>query len=112
MQQSGNCFAAIKDFTKNRLCDGYALTVVMRHIKYKASGDNTPMVIFSTASPYKFTKDVMTTLDAKYADGIPLHCRQIWKNQRRCSACASVGLEDIDRFCIKNVCEKNKLRTL
>ena len=38
--------------------------------KYRAeSGTKNPMVIVSTASPYKFTKDVMTALDEKYADG-------------------------------------------
>jgi threonine synthase len=31
-----------------------------------ASGDKTPTVIASTASPYKFTRSVMTAIDAKY----------------------------------------------
>jgi threonine synthase len=30
--------------------------------------DTTPMVVVSTASPYKFTRAVMTALDKKYAD--------------------------------------------
>ena len=32
----------------------------------KESGDETPAVIASTASPYKFTRSVMTAIDAKY----------------------------------------------
>lgn len=36
--------------------------------KYRQQwGDKTPTVVVSTASPYKFTKDVMTSIDAKYA---------------------------------------------
>ena len=35
----------------------------------KETGDNTPMVIVSTASPYKFTKDVMTAIDEQFATG-------------------------------------------
>lgn len=31
------------------------------------TGDNTPTVVLSTASPYKFTRDVLTSLDEKYA---------------------------------------------
>ena len=34
----------------------------------QASKDTTPTVIASTASPYKFTRSVMTAIDAKYAD--------------------------------------------
>ena len=33
----------------------------------KETGDATPTLIVSTASPYKFTKDVMTAIDEKYA---------------------------------------------
>ena len=36
--------------------------------KYREqSGDKTPTVVVSTASPYKFTKDVMKCVDAKFA---------------------------------------------
>ena len=36
--------------------------------KYKAdSGDDTPAVIASTASPYKFTRSVMEAIDPSYA---------------------------------------------
>ena len=35
--------------------------------KYKAeTGDNTPVVIASTASPYKFTRSVMNSIDPEY----------------------------------------------
>lgn len=65
-------FAAIKDFYEKTgyVMDTHTAVAYAAYQKYKAeSGDNTPMVIVSTASPYKFTKDVMTALDAKYKDG-------------------------------------------
>jgi len=33
------------------------------------TGSKTPVVVVSTASPYKFTKDVMQAVNPKYADG-------------------------------------------
>lgn len=44
--------------------DTHTAVAYAAYQKYKKStNDNTPMVIVSTASPYKFTKDVMTALD-------------------------------------------------
>jgi len=38
--------------------------------KYRQkTGSKTPVVVVSTASPYKFTKDVMQAVNPKYADG-------------------------------------------
>ena len=65
-------FAAIKDFYEKTgyVMDTHTAVAYAAYQKYKAeSGDDKPMVIVSTASPYKFTKDVMTALDAKYKDG-------------------------------------------
>ena len=51
--------------------DGYVIdthTAVAANVynKYREGGDNTPTVIASTASPYKFTRSVMTSIDASY----------------------------------------------
>ena len=65
-------FSAIKKFYEETgyVMDTHTAVAYAAYQKYKAeSGDSKPMVIVSTASPYKFTKDVMTALDAKYADG-------------------------------------------
>lgn len=35
---------------------------------FEETGDHTPAVVVSTASPYKFTRDVMASLDQKFAD--------------------------------------------
>lgn len=65
-------FKSIKDLFDK---DGYVMdthTAVAKasYDKYVAqTGDNTPNVIVSTASPYKFAKDVLKAIDVKY-DGI------------------------------------------
>lgn len=65
-------FAAIRTFYEKTgyVMDPHTAVAYAAYEKYRAeSGDTTPMVIVSTASPYKFTKDVMTALDAKNAAG-------------------------------------------
>lgn len=50
--------------------DTHTAVAYSAYRKYLAqSGDNTPNVIVSTASPYKFAKDVLKAIDSKY-DGI------------------------------------------
>ena len=50
--------------------DTHTAVAYSAYEKYKKeTGDSTPTVIISTASPYKFTKDVMTAIDGKYANG-------------------------------------------
>ena len=57
--------AAIKRIYEN---DGYVIdthTAVAASVydSYRKDGDNTPTVIVSTASPFKFTRSVMTAID-------------------------------------------------
>ena len=106
-------FAAIKDFYEKTgyVMDTHTAVAYAAYQKYKAeSGDNTPMVIVSTASPYKFTKDVMTALDAKYADGDAF---ALQADLERISGIAVpapiVGLEHRP-ILHKNVCEKNEIK--
>ena len=106
-------FAAIKDFYEKTgyVMDTHTAVDYAAYQKYKAeSGDNTPMVIVSTASPYKFTKDVMTALDAKYADGDAF---ALQADLERISGVAVpapiVGLEHRP-ILHKNVCEKNEIK--
>lgn len=50
--------------------DTHTAVAYSAYKKYTAqTGDNTPNVIVSTASPYKFAKDVLKAIDGKY-DGI------------------------------------------
>ena len=106
-------FAAIKDFYEKTgyVMDTHTAVAYAAYQKYKAeSGDNTPMVIVSTASPYKFTKDVMTALDAIYADGDAF---ALQADLERISGVAVpapiVGLEHRP-ILHKNVCEKNEIK--
>ncbi|WP_317854674.1 threonine synthase [Chakrabartyella piscis] len=62
-------YTAIKDFfgKTGYVMDTHTAVGYAAYKKYKeATGDNTPTVIVSTASPYKFTKDVMMAMDDKY----------------------------------------------
>jgi len=63
--------AAIKGmFEKSGyVLDTHTAVAYAAYEKYKAqTGDETPAVIVSTASPYKFTKDVLCSIDEKYAE--------------------------------------------
>ena len=64
-------FKAIKnlfDSTKY-VMDTHTAVAKASYDKYVAeTGDNTPNVVVSTASPYKFAKDVLRAIDSKYAD--------------------------------------------
>lgn len=76
----------------------------------KESGDTTPMVIVSTASPYKFTKDVMMALDAKYSKDDAF---QLMKELEKVSGVAiPSSIKDIEERPVlhKNVCPKNKIK--
>lgn len=56
------------------IMDTHTAVAYAAYQKYKEqTKDNTPMVIVSTASPYKFTKDVMTALDKKIKKRMRLH---------------------------------------
>ncbi|MDW7652344.1 MAG: threonine synthase [Bacillota bacterium] len=62
---------AIRDvFAKEGyLMDPHTAVAYAVYQKYREqSGDLAPTVVVSTASPYKFTKDVMQAIDKKYAD--------------------------------------------
>ncbi|GAB6159686.1 threonine synthase [Howardella ureilytica] len=49
--------------------DTHTAVAVTVYNKYVAdTGDKTPTIVDSTASPYKFTKSVMEAIDPKYAD--------------------------------------------
>lgn len=62
-------FKAIKDLfdKENYVMDTHTAVAKAGYDKYLlAEGDTTPNVIVSTASPYKFAKDVLKAIDSKY----------------------------------------------
>ena len=51
------------------MIDPHTVVAVCVYEKYREkTGDNTPSVIVSTASPYKFTGSVMSALGEEYED--------------------------------------------
>ena len=65
-------FATIKGLFHETgyVMDTHTAVAYAAYQKYKnETKDTTPTVVVSTASPYKFTKDVMIALDEKYATG-------------------------------------------
>ena len=58
-----------KHFEENQyITDTHTGVAVCVYDKYlKETGDQTPSVIVSTASPYKFSRSVMTAIDEKYS---------------------------------------------
>ncbi|MBO5389498.1 MAG: threonine synthase, partial [Lachnospiraceae bacterium] len=51
----------------NYIMDTHTAVAANVYDKYvAATGDTTPTVIASTASPYKFTRSVMNSIDAEY----------------------------------------------
>lgn len=64
------CAATIKKVYEEEhyIMDTHTAVAAAVYEKYvAATGDNTPTVIASTASPYKFTRSVMEAIDPKYA---------------------------------------------
>ena len=78
--------------------------------KYRAeSGTKNPMVIVSTASPYKFTKDVMTALDEKYAEGDAFELMKELENISGVAIPAPIRGIETREIRHKNVCEKDAI---
>ena len=76
----------------------------------KATHDETPTVIVSTASPYKFTHSVMTAIDAKY-DGIS-DFELLGKMQELTKGSMPKAMQGIESRPIlhKTVCEVNEMK--
>lgn len=106
-------FAAIRNVYQQTgyVIDTHTAVAYAAYQKYKAeSGSNTPMVIVSTASPYKFTKDVMTALDPAYADKDAFALMQDLEKVSHVPIPAPI--RDLEKKPIrhKNVCEKTEIR--
>lgn len=93
--------------------DTHTAVAYAAYRKYKAeSGDTRPMAIVSTASPYKFTKDVMAALDAKYADGDAFALMAELEKASGVAVPQPIrGLEQRE-IRHKNVCEKDKIKDM
>ncbi|MBQ2753276.1 MAG: threonine synthase [Firmicutes bacterium] len=91
--------------------DTHTAVAYAAYEKYVAeTGDSTKNVIVSTASPYKFTKDVLCSIDEKYKDGDPL--KLMAELEKISKVAVPEVIRDIETRPVlhKNVCERDKIK--
>ena len=106
-------FAAIRKMYINceYVLDTHTAVAYAAYDKYvKESGDETPTVIVSTASPYKFAKDVCTAIDEKYRneDAFAL----MSELEKISGVSIPVPVKDIETREVlhNNLCEREKIK--
>ena len=91
--------------------DTHTAVAYAAYNKYiKESGDTTPTVIVSTASPYKFAKDVCTAIYEKYKDCDPF---ELMKELEKISGVKiPAPVVDIEKREVlhNNLCEREKIK--
>ncbi len=91
--------------------DTHTAVAYAAYNKYiKESGDTTLTVIVSTASPYKFAKDVCTAIDEKYKDFDPF---ELMKELEKISGVKiPAPVVDIEKREVlhNNLCEREKIK--
>ncbi|NCC15316.1 MAG: threonine synthase [Clostridia bacterium] len=106
-------YAAIKKFfgETGYVMDTHTAVAYAAYQKYKGeSKDTRPMVIVSTASPYKFTKDVMMALDEKYASEDAFALMHVLEKLSGVSIPEPIrGIEN-RTILHNNVCERDKIK--
>jgi len=97
--------------TTNYVIDTHTAVSYVVYQKYRAqTKDATKTVIVSTASPYKFTPDVMSAIDAKY---IGLNDFELIKELSKITNCdIPAGIVDLEKRPVlhKTICEKNEMK--
>ena len=110
-KESRQCIKKIFEKSKY-LIDPHTAVAYAVYKKYiRETGDKTRTVIVSTASPFKFTKSVMESIDSRYKkfDDFEL----IEKMSDLTQVPIPSGIRDIERKPIRHkiVCEKGEMRT-
>jgi threonine synthase len=110
-EESRQCIKEIFEESKY-LIDPHTAVAYAVYKKYiKETGDKTRTVIVGTASPFKFTKSVMESIDSRYekSDDFEL----IEKMAELSQMPVPPGIRDIEKKPIrhKTVCEKGEIRT-
>lgn len=106
-------FGAIHDLFAETgyVMDTHTAVAKAAYDKYvKETGDSTPNVIVSTASPYKFAKDVLKAIDSKYENVNPFEALEILSSVSNTKIPAPI--KDIDKREVlhKSVIDKDALR--
>ena len=106
-------FDAIKTLFEKTgyVLDTHTAVAYAAYEKYKAeSKDETKTVIVSTASPYKFTKDVICAIDLKYKDGNPFELMNVLEEISNVKIPKPiVGIEN-RKVLHNNICEKDNIK--
>lgn len=107
-------FAAIRNFFESTgyVMDTHTAVAYAAYEKYKKeTGDTRPMTIVSTASPYKFTKDVMIALDDAHETGDAFALMDELEKLSGVAIPESIrGIENRD-ILHKTVIEKDKIKS-
>jgi len=109
--QEGRCIKEIFEKSKY-LIDPHTAVAYAVYKKYvKETGDKTKTIIVATASPFKFTKSVMESIDNRYekSDDFEL----IEKMSDLTQVSIPSGIRDIEKKPIRHkmVCKKEEMRT-
>lgn len=106
-------FKAIKSMyeKENYIMDTHTAVAYASYLKYKQSTkDDTKTIIVSTASPYKFAKDVLTAIDENYKNQTPFELLNVMAELQNSQV--PEAIKDIDKRQIrhKDFYEKSKLK--
>lgn len=106
-------YTAIKQLYEQTgyVMDTHTAVAYAAYQKYKQqTNDDTPMIIVSTASPYKFTKDVMTALDQSNQNKDAFLLME--KLQEVSGVKIPTSIKDIEKRKVlhNNVCEKQNIK--
>ncbi|MGB6606236.1 MAG: threonine synthase [Atribacterota bacterium] len=110
-EESRQCIKEVFEKSKY-LIDPHTAVAYAAYKKYiKETGDKTKTVIVSTASPFKFTKSVMVSIDSRYKKFNDFEL--IEKMSDLTQIPIPAGIRDIERKPIRHkiVCEKGEMRT-
>ena len=106
-------FKAIKDMYEKTgyVLDTHTAVAYAAYEKYKVeTKDETKTVIVSTASPYKFTKDVLCAIDSKYESGDALELMTELENISKVSIPEPIKRIESRPVLHNNVCEKDGIK--
>ena len=106
-------YGAIKSFFEETgyVMDTHTAVAYAAYQKYKGeSNDSRPMVIVSTESPYKFTKDVMMALDQKYEQEDAFALMDVLEKISSVSIPESIRGIEHRAILHKNVCDRDKIK--
>ena len=109
-KESRQCIKGVFEKSKY-LIDPHTAVAYAVYKKYiKETGDKTKTVIVSTASPFKFTKNVMVSIDSRYKKFNDFEL--IDKMAELSQMPIPLGIKDIEKKPIryKTICEKGEMR--